>query len=440
VESRAWNLGRTLSYSSIQTAPYYVFFPGNTNSIKFQLEVSFRLTHIMAPSTPSRHPHSPTSPTSPTYSTPEHTRYESFSDLVHSQSPTSPTLKPFRRFPRTSKAASELRPSPVLRVSGGRVEIGIDTTPEEELVVGGLAEVEGGKKELTTIEMITLTVAMGGAQLTWTVEMACVSLSLRASERARGGETRRGLIHGAVGDRFGTPYLLSMGLSKEATSLVWLAGPLSGLVVQPVIGESPVLPSVSWREGDPAAKWLIGIVHFLLSNYRFHPLHHSNRRRLHGSSPDTTRAPDVNKPNSRLRHASSLPFLPLATLLATTRFPPSTSSSNSPYTLHGINASPFPSRRASTLDPRPFSPRSHPSPSFVPPPLPFCLPLLTPQVHSLTPTPRAPVDGSTSSSRPSSSSSPPSLSLSPKKSQQLFVNSVGLEIGIPKWAGGGMRG
>lgn len=36
---------------------------------------------------------------------------------------------------------------------------------------------------------------------------------------------------------FGTPYLLSLGLSKQSTSLVWLAGPLSGLLVQPIIGE-----------------------------------------------------------------------------------------------------------------------------------------------------------------------------------------------------------
>ena len=33
-----------------------------------------------------------------------------------------------------------------------------------------------------------------------------------------------------------TPYLLNLGLSKSSTSLVWIAGPLSGLVVQPVVG------------------------------------------------------------------------------------------------------------------------------------------------------------------------------------------------------------
>jgi hypothetical protein len=34
--------------------------------------------------------------------------------------------------------------------------------------------------------------------------------------------------------RYGTPYLISLDLSKEMTALVWLAGPLSGLLVQPV--------------------------------------------------------------------------------------------------------------------------------------------------------------------------------------------------------------
>ena len=33
-----------------------------------------------------------------------------------------------------------------------------------------------------------------------------------------------------------TPYLLSLGMSKSRMSLVWIAGPLSGLVVQPIIG------------------------------------------------------------------------------------------------------------------------------------------------------------------------------------------------------------
>lgn len=38
--------------------------------------------------------------------------------------------------------------------------------------------------------------------------------------------------------RYGTPFLLDLGLSEQLTSLVWLAGPISGLIAQPVIGES----------------------------------------------------------------------------------------------------------------------------------------------------------------------------------------------------------
>jgi solute carrier family 45, member 1/2/4 len=35
---------------------------------------------------------------------------------------------------------------------------------------------------------------------------------------------------------YATPYLLSLGLSKSKLSLVWVAGPLSGLVMQPIVG------------------------------------------------------------------------------------------------------------------------------------------------------------------------------------------------------------
>ncbi|KAI9497452.1 major facilitator superfamily domain-containing protein [Zychaea mexicana] len=48
---------------------------------------------------------------------------------------------------------------------------------------------------------------MAGVQFTWTVELS-----------------------------YGTPYLLSLDLSRELTAVVWLAGPLSGLIVQPLIG------------------------------------------------------------------------------------------------------------------------------------------------------------------------------------------------------------
>lgn len=47
---------------------------------------------------------------------------------------------------------------------------------------------------------------------------------------------------------YGTPYLLSMGLSPQTTALVWLAGPISGLIPQPLVGHlSDECSSVRWR-------------------------------------------------------------------------------------------------------------------------------------------------------------------------------------------------
>ncbi|KAG2131037.1 major facilitator superfamily domain-containing protein [Suillus clintonianus] len=53
----------------------------------------------------------------------------------------------------------------------------------------------------------TLTVGLLGVQVLWSVEMS-----------------------------YASPYLLSLGLSKQLMAVVFLAGPLSGLVVQPLIG------------------------------------------------------------------------------------------------------------------------------------------------------------------------------------------------------------
>ncbi|KAG2183721.1 hypothetical protein INT43_006732 [Umbelopsis isabellina] len=58
-----------------------------------------------------------------------------------------------------------------------------------------------------TWKIVMLTICLAGLQFTWSLEMA-----------------------------YGTPYLLSLGLSKSMMSLVWIAGPLSGLIMQPVVG------------------------------------------------------------------------------------------------------------------------------------------------------------------------------------------------------------
>ena len=59
----------------------------------------------------------------------------------------------------------------------------------------------------STLYMIYLSLVMAGIQFSWSVELAYIS-----------------------------PYLLSLGLPKSTLSLVWVAGPVSGVIGQPVIG------------------------------------------------------------------------------------------------------------------------------------------------------------------------------------------------------------
>jgi len=59
----------------------------------------------------------------------------------------------------------------------------------------------------STLYLIWLTLVMAGLQIAWSVELAYIS-----------------------------PYLLSLGLPKSSLSLIWIAGPVSGVIVQPLIG------------------------------------------------------------------------------------------------------------------------------------------------------------------------------------------------------------
>jgi solute carrier family 45 protein 1/2/4 len=79
---------------------------------------------------------------------------------------------------------------------------------EEGLIEGGVLDSHDDFTETKNIwYMILLTISIGGLQLAWAVELSN-----------------------------GTPYLLSLGLSKALMALVWIAGPLSGAIVQPYIG------------------------------------------------------------------------------------------------------------------------------------------------------------------------------------------------------------
>src|SRR5262245_38627766 len=50
---------------------------------------------------------------------------------------------------------------------------------------------------------------------------------------------------------YGTPYLLSLHLPQYLTALVWLAGPLSGLLVQPIIGAFSDKATFRWGRRRP---------------------------------------------------------------------------------------------------------------------------------------------------------------------------------------------
>ncbi|GAA5900708.1 hypothetical protein JCM8208_004587 [Rhodotorula glutinis] len=137
---------------------------------------------------PSATPPVAPSPSASTALTSSHT-YQSFDDLVPT-SPRTPTSRHVRTWSNRSRGAFD------------GLDDDLDDDPSAVKVKPSTAD-----KTWNTLEFVKLTVAIAGAQLAWTVEMA-----------------------------YGTPYLLGLGLTKQGTSLVWMAGPLSGMFVQPIVG------------------------------------------------------------------------------------------------------------------------------------------------------------------------------------------------------------
>lgn len=70
--------------------------------------------------------------------------------------------------------------------------------------------------------LIILTISIGGLQIAWSVELSN-----------------------------GSPYLLSLGLSKSLMALVWIAGPLTGTLVQPYVGMLSDNCRLSWGKRKP---------------------------------------------------------------------------------------------------------------------------------------------------------------------------------------------
>jgi solute carrier family 45 protein 1/2/4 len=49
----------------------------------------------------------------------------------------------------------------------------------------------------------------------------------------------------------GSPYLLSLGMNKSLLAIVWIAGPLSGTLVQPYVGIRSDNCRISWGKRKP---------------------------------------------------------------------------------------------------------------------------------------------------------------------------------------------
>lgn len=73
-----------------------------------------------------------------------------------------------------------------------------------------------------SVRMALLTISLAGVQIVWGFEMAYCS-----------------------------PYLLSLGLSKSVMSLVWIVGPLSGLITQPIVGAIADRSRLKWGRRRP---------------------------------------------------------------------------------------------------------------------------------------------------------------------------------------------
>ncbi|KAI5212517.1 sucrose transport protein [Aureobasidium subglaciale] len=83
----------------------------------------------------------------------------------------------------------------------------------------GTPHVKGSSESM---RMVLLTFSLIGLQFTWGTEMT-----------------------------YCTPYLLQLGLTKSKLSLVWIAGPLSGLIMQPIVGIMADKSTSEWGRRRP---------------------------------------------------------------------------------------------------------------------------------------------------------------------------------------------
>lgn len=146
--------------------------------------------------------------------------YESLADLLQSgplSSSTSPrkATGPSRR-ERYGAISSDPAPR-FVRGSTATDVVHSDLTPISHMPTVPVSEIVLPKK-VSTIKVIATLMSLFAATTLWSIEFA-----------------------------FGTPALLSLGLSRSSASLVWLAGPFTGTICQPLIGSLSDADHSNWR-------------------------------------------------------------------------------------------------------------------------------------------------------------------------------------------------
>lgn len=120
----------------------------------------------------------------------------------------------------------------------------------------GAAEDSVRPADLPWWRLLLPAVAFAGCQLSWAVQIGSVRRTV-SPIAGRGAGSRRPSCNAAppgpvrAWSRYTTPTLRKLGLTDEVVSLVWLAGPLSGMFVQPVVGALSDASRSKWGRRRP---------------------------------------------------------------------------------------------------------------------------------------------------------------------------------------------
>ncbi|KAI9187665.1 hypothetical protein H9P43_002056 [Blastocladiella emersonii ATCC 22665] len=173
--------------------------------------------------------------------------------LLHA--PASPALLPHRSSVPSSPRDFPMLPSPLASTLPTPPSL---TTADSDDDDPDASSPAVPTRRLSPLRLTALTLVLLGLQLTWAIELA-----------------------------YGTPYLLSLGMDKAWTSLVWLAGPVSGLLVQPVVGALSDRCTLPWGRRRPFIVAGTAVVLFAMAVVAFsRPL---------GGTPNPTVIPEAPK-------------------------------------------------------------------------------------------------------------------------------------------------